>query len=287
MVNTPKLRGPWDLLAILTLTALLVVCIVFVPQNSARVVFGLPFVLFFPGYTLCAALFPRKDSLSSMERIALSIGLSLAVFPLMGLALNYMWEISLYPVLSSLAAFTSVMSGAAYYRRRQLPPQERCEPQVNVQLPSGNPLTRQDRILAALMAILVIGAVAAAVYVGTRPRSTDRFTEFYLLGSGGTVEYYPHDMILGTNADVVVGIVNHEGQEVTYRVRVTLAGNEVRVIDGIAIEDSGTWEEAVAIRPTTTGSDQKVEFLLYREGESGPYHELRLWIDVRDPDAAQ
>jgi uncharacterized membrane protein len=47
-------------------------------------------VLFFPGYTLISALFPRKDSLSGVERLALSFGLSIAVVPLIGLILNYM-----------------------------------------------------------------------------------------------------------------------------------------------------------------------------------------------------
>jgi len=36
-----------------------------------------------------AALFPGKDDLDGIERIALSFGLSIAVVPLMGLALNY------------------------------------------------------------------------------------------------------------------------------------------------------------------------------------------------------
>jgi uncharacterized membrane protein len=33
-------------------------------------------VLFLPGYALIAALFPRKDDLDGIERIALSFGLT-------------------------------------------------------------------------------------------------------------------------------------------------------------------------------------------------------------------
>jgi len=44
-------------------------------------------VLFLPGYTLIATLFPRKDDLDGIERVALSFGLSIAITPLLGLAL--------------------------------------------------------------------------------------------------------------------------------------------------------------------------------------------------------
>jgi uncharacterized membrane protein len=54
-----------------------------------RYVLGSLFVLFFPGYSLIEALYPREEELSPLERLALSIGLSLALVPLVGLVLNY------------------------------------------------------------------------------------------------------------------------------------------------------------------------------------------------------
>jgi len=72
------------------LTAILILIITFAPGTIFRIILGLPMVLFFPGYTLISALFPRKDSLSGVERLALSFGLSIAVVPLIGLILNYM-----------------------------------------------------------------------------------------------------------------------------------------------------------------------------------------------------
>jgi uncharacterized membrane protein len=39
---------------------------------------------------LIEALYPRKEDLESLERLTLSIGLSLAVVPLIGLFLNYL-----------------------------------------------------------------------------------------------------------------------------------------------------------------------------------------------------
>ena len=54
----------------------------------ARYLLGSLFVLFLPGYTFIKALFPAKQ-LDSIERTALSIGMSLALVPMIGLLLNY------------------------------------------------------------------------------------------------------------------------------------------------------------------------------------------------------
>jgi uncharacterized membrane protein len=71
-----------------------------------RYVFGSVLVLFLPGYALIEALYP-KGELDALIRFALSIGLSLALVPLTGLALNYTpWGIRLLPTVLSLAGLT-------------------------------------------------------------------------------------------------------------------------------------------------------------------------------------
>lgn len=42
------------------LTVLLILTIIFIPSSVMRIILGLPFLLFFPGYMLVAALFPRN-----------------------------------------------------------------------------------------------------------------------------------------------------------------------------------------------------------------------------------
>jgi len=75
-------------------------------------------VLFLPGYATVEALYPEEGALSPLERVALSIGLSLAVVPLIGLLLNYSpWGIRLGPVLTSLAAYTEGVALLASYRK--------------------------------------------------------------------------------------------------------------------------------------------------------------------------
>ena len=73
-------------------------------SSFLRVLFGIPMVLFIPGYALIAALFPGKRISTASNGYALSFGLSIAVVPLTGLVLNYTpWGIRLDPIVMSLA----------------------------------------------------------------------------------------------------------------------------------------------------------------------------------------
>jgi len=77
------------------------------PFVALRWVLGSVFVLFVPGYVTVEALFPRGRELDSIERFALSVGLSLALVPLVGLLLNYTpWGIRLNPIVISLTILT-------------------------------------------------------------------------------------------------------------------------------------------------------------------------------------
>lgn len=78
-----------ELIPLNLLVIVLVAIIILFPSNVLRIILGLPFLLFFPGYTLVAALFTRKEGMGSIERVVLSFGLSIAVVPLVGLILNY------------------------------------------------------------------------------------------------------------------------------------------------------------------------------------------------------
>ena len=107
-----------DIVLVNILSALLIAVIAFFPNSPARIILGLPFILFFPGYVLICALFPRRKDLDGIERLALSMGLSMAVTSLMGLMLNYTpFGIRLYPVMLSLFLFIVLLSIVAMYRR--------------------------------------------------------------------------------------------------------------------------------------------------------------------------
>lgn len=90
------------------------------PLVYIRYVLGSIFVLGLPGFTLIKALFPSKKEMDTIERIALSIGLSLAIVPIIGLLLNYTpWGIRLTPITLSLLALTITFATAAILREHQ------------------------------------------------------------------------------------------------------------------------------------------------------------------------
>ena len=97
-----KITVKSELLPLVLLAILLIVTIIISlsDSNILRIILGLPLVLFFPGYTLMAALFPRRGRIGNIERLALGFGLSLAIVPIMGLILNFTeWGIRLDSIL--------------------------------------------------------------------------------------------------------------------------------------------------------------------------------------------
>jgi uncharacterized membrane protein len=91
------------------------------PLVVFRWVLGSVFVLFIPGYVAVEALFPKGRELDGIERLALSVGLSLALVPLVGLLLNYTpWGIRLDPIMISLTILTVGLAIVAFARRFRL-----------------------------------------------------------------------------------------------------------------------------------------------------------------------
>lgn len=90
-------------------------------DTSIRVVVGFPMVFFIPGYSLVSMLFPSDEELDILERIALSMGLSICIVALTGVLLNYTpWGIKLGPVLFTLSTFTLVLVALSALRRSKI-----------------------------------------------------------------------------------------------------------------------------------------------------------------------
>jgi len=237
-----RIRIKNELLLIDLLSAILIVIISFTPLKTLRIILGLPFILFFPGYTLICALFPKRTQLDTIERVALSFGLSIAVVPLIGLILNYTpWGIRLYPILVSLTGFIVVMS----------------------------------------IIFAIIAAIGTLIYVISTPKVGEKFTEFYILGERGKAEGYPRELVVGETGYVILGIVNHEYEPVTYTAKVLIGGEENKSIGPVTLKNKEKWEKKIGFTPTKPGGNIKVQFLLFREDQpEEPYRSLHLWIDV-------
>jgi len=221
-----KAKESWDLIAIIVLSGLLVLTIVLIPDFPLRIVIGLPFLLFFPGYALIAFLFPEKKSLDTIERVALSFGLSIAITPLIGFGLNYTpLGIRLEPILASVTAFIVAFSLLAYWRRYKVEDPYLPFDPIKLWNSAKGDYRKEgkvDRVLTILLVIAILSSVVALTYVVAFPREGEKFTEFYILGPGHNASGYPHNLTVGQNASVYVGINNHEGRQVHYFVQVWL-----------------------------------------------------------------
>ena len=270
-------------LVLIILLTLLTVPVVEFTTGPLRIIAGIIILLFFPGYTLMAALFPRKLSMQSVERVVLSVVLSVAVVPLIALILNYTpWGIRLEPIYATVASLIVIASLVALFRRWRLPQSERLTPRIRIRMPQWGGGNRLDKAISFALVLLILGAAAALFYVITAPRAPETFTDFYVLGSEEMVEDYPRELVLGEQAEVTLGIVNHEHQDMSYTVEVRLDGEKVREIAPVNLAHEEEWREKVTLAPVKAGDDQKVEFVLYKGDGIDPYLTLYLWLDVKD-----
>jgi len=253
------------------------------PLLLLRLVLGLTFTLLIPGYLLQAAIFPRAGELDGANRLALSIGLSLAVLPLMALLLDQMpGGIQLWPIVALEGAFDFVCALVAWLRRRRLPQSERFLLIVGTGARRGG--AARDRAVPYLYGVLVVAfllALGAAVAIAVLPGSGEHYTEFYLLGSEELAEGYPWQALAGQAVDVTVGIANREGLSAEYRIEIVSGGRLVGQAGPLILADGETDERPVSFTPVEVG-DNEITFILYRDGIAVPYRTLRLWLHVAE-----
>jgi uncharacterized membrane protein len=308
-------RFPHDL-TVISLWIILTILGIYLPvlnTSPLRVMFALPMVLFIPGYALIASLFPGKEEIDGIERVALSFGLSIAVVPLIGLGLNYTpWGIRLDPIVISLVIFTFVMMVIAHFRRAILHPEERFVVPFGMVpdwireefFPAEG--SRIDRILSIILLIAIIVSVGITIFAIAVPKEGEKFTEFYILGENKIAADYPDQIFVGNEYPMYIGVGNHEYRNITYTVETWLVQmdfNEKANISTISlmdpldrfsllVPDNETEITPYALSAPSTGYD-RVEFLLFNESVPGSsvkgmdrinasYRDLHLWVNVRD-----
>lgn len=265
-----------ELPVIVLLVIVLVFIVIFSPSNIPRIVLGLPFVLFLPGYTLLAALYVRKDRLKGLERLALSFGMSAAIGPLIGLFLNYTWGISLASFFVMIALFELVTCLIAWIRRGRVPPAERFTIRMSRRRPSIG-WHKAPAIVLGLAALVMVGSLAYVIVV---PKTHEDFTEFYIAGLQDK-SVYPVALVAGVAQKMGVTIVNRERRTLTYLIETKINGQQQSRTGPFRLEYGQKYEGEIAFTPEAPGARQLVEFVLYLEGEPEPYLQpLRLWVDV-------
>jgi uncharacterized membrane protein len=217
-------RFPVDLVLCLVGSAILVPLALFDLENPVRLILGVPFMLFIPGYVLVSALFPfikQQGNVSLSERIGLSLVASVAIVPLLGLALNYSpLGIRLQPMLLLVSVFIFGVGSVALYRWYVTSPDKRFILTFNGSLPIFR--NKFDKIITMVLGIFIVTAIVLTVYVIVVPKVGEKFTEFYVLDSNGSAYQYPQNLSIGENVSVILGISNHEYQDITYTVQAWL-----------------------------------------------------------------
>jgi uncharacterized membrane protein len=243
-----------ELLVINLCSLVLILIISIFDVQALRVVLGLPFLLFFPGYTLVATLFPKRSDLGTTERVALSVGLSVIITSLIGLILNMAWEIRLYPVLISLTVFIAALSATAWYRRRMVAEEDRPDFAFSLPFHSSGHHNMLDSVVSVVLALAIMGAIGTLAYTVASPKVGERFTEFYILGA----ESLPRELTVGDEGTVVLGVVNREHETMSYRVEVLIGGHSLPGIGPIQLDQGESWKGEVGFVPTEVSARTKL-----------------------------
>ncbi|MFC7019224.1 MULTISPECIES: DUF1616 domain-containing protein [Haloarcula] len=321
-VYTHLRRVPVDIAVVIVLIALtaLVVTLSHPATNLLRIALGVSVLLFVPGYTLIAAIFPESELRSSdtpregtvevspLERLVLSIATSLALILFTGLLLNFSpWGIRLHPVVIGLTVLTLLLSCIATFRRFRLPEEERFQVGYT-QLTSiewienRGPDSTFDSVLNVIVVLSVLTAGVTAQYALTNPNQGDRFTEFYLLSEDAdgdlVADDYPTEFRRGQSRSLVIGVENQEYETVDYSVVVELqhvetTGPEPEVMTvseigsyNLTLAHSRSWQYRHEVTPRMTGRNLRLQYRLYKNPgtspsrDEEPYREVHLWINV-------
>lgn len=328
-------KFPADLAVVVVLANLMLIAVMVpgIRESPLRLVLGFPFLLFLPGYALVAALFPEDGKgiaaevggdddetvfsslttrgIDGLERVVLSFGLSIALTPLVGIALNFTpWSILVVPVVLPMAALTIATAAVAAARRRTLPPGDRFRVPYRSwygSLKAGllEPETQTDFALNALLIVTFLVAMSSVGYALAVPDEDETFTEFYLLNEAEDGDLvaadYPANFTRGEPRPLVVGVSNREHQQIKYTVvgefqDVTFSGpNETRVrVDDetevvryqTTLRHNQTHRETVSLRPSMSGERLRLQLLLFRgDAPANPtaeraYRKAHLWVTV-------
>jgi uncharacterized membrane protein len=243
-------------------------------------------VLFIPGYVLIAALFPRKDDLDKVERLALSSGLSIAITLVLGMLLKFTSGAELVDLMPALYLLTLIFILFAAYRRKKQPPQERFYVPFNrlqelVEEERDMTGSKNDRINNGILIFTIVLAVSMLYFVITTPKIGDSFTEFYILGPEGKADNYTTTLQSNYPATILVGVANHEYVSVNYTVRIAL-DKDIQTDTLFSLGHNEIWETNVTFVPEMIGTNMKLEFWLFKEDNfSSPYRELYMWVNVK------
>lgn len=276
-------RIPSDL-SIILIWIIFTFIVTLIYENSIlRIIMGIPTVLFIPGYVLVAALFPKRDDLYGVERMALSLIMSIVVVSLLGLLLNFTLGIDLVPIVVTLCLLEIITIFIAIYRRERLSVDEKFSisfHKIYENMISGlHPKTKTDGLLTMILIFSLVVLAGTIYFSFTTPKIGEKFTEFYVLNSSARTDNFLTNLKVDHSYDYLIGIVNYEHEPIDYTVEVVLDKN-VLASDNLTLNYEETWENNVTFVPDKEGTNMQLEFWLFRNNDfKEPYRKLYLWVN--------
>ena len=255
--------------------------------GGLRLILGIAFVLYIPGYLLQSVFFSHNNELDMIERVGLSLGLSVALVTLLTLLINALpWGLRPWPILIGQFSLILVLILVTIVARKILPGDQAHIPQGLPNLSKWwTSLRSGERNVMLIMAGALFIAIITAAWIFLTPSPNQYMTEFYILGQEGLAEDYPREMIMGQILTITTGITNREGITSTYSIQIKSNDQVIGQAGPITLENKATWEQAVEFTVAKVGDDQQITFILYREGQPTPYRTLQLWINVKPAQA--
>lgn len=253
-----KIRPANDLAAVIFLgvvTALLIALKPDIPY--VRAIIGVPFVLFVPGYALTAALFPKQDR-DMLERVVYSIGLSIALAIISGVALNTtVWGLQENVWALLLVSLTIGSSLIAWLRRSgQLVAQSLLQTRL-----------RWDQLLLFGLAIEVIITAALLTQLPVPAHGGEGYTMLWI-----QPDENPNSHL------VQVGFKSMELTGTNYVLDIQVNGAVVQEWHNIELKPGQTWQDNAQL-PVQEGG-HIVEAVLYRaDSPSQVYRRVSLQND--------
>lgn len=279
--------------------------------DPIRVVVVLPLLLFLPGYAIVSFVYPGRPtdggtlrdsgrrSTDAVERVALSLALSLAVVPTVAVVANFVTGIEPRPVALGVAGVTLVSVVLALVARARTPSEARFQFDARSLLgsvrersfrTSSPSLRRQqglfdarsgtEQLFNVLLIVAAVAVVASAGYaaVGVQSPADDAtYSEFYLLGENESGELttaaVPMNFSQGEARPVYLGVENHEGQPVEYSTVVQLQRvgpdgevEETSELDRVdlTVPADGSERVRIPVAPDLAGEELRLVFLHYQ-----------------------
>lgn len=245
-----------------------------------RFIFSVPFVMFLPGYNFHMILFPGKDQIDELERIAISIGFSLAVIPVVAFVLDYTRiGLGIWTIFWAELLLIVVLSALAYWRRTSLAAEDRFFWSFEFEFrPLWDQQDRVNRIALVLGIAALILAVVGVIGIIVAPSPADSFTEFYILNAQGIAADYPINAAIHAPITLQVGIVNHETATNNYQVKVSLNNQIIGQSTLLTLARGQKSEFSFTFTIDQAGTKLPVKILLFKQGQAAAYRTLQLLI---------